>query len=150
MKKRIETVTVLRQLDDSPDLSFLGEYADAPADTSIDREERGDRGRGEYRYFNLGCGEAEYIEQDYARAEAYNAGQWRMIGLQAVAAVVVNGTRQTVHSGGLWGIESDSDDSFFEVVAREELATLAETLAELGFSPAAIRAALERAEHVEE
>jgi hypothetical protein len=112
--------------DESPDLSYLGEYSNTPAAVHIDRKERGEQGRNEYRYFNLGHGDADYIEQDYKRYEAYNRGEWYCIGIQAVAVVSYptgNGNRrlETFASSVLWGIESDSDKNHMGEVEREQL-----------------------------
>jgi hypothetical protein len=45
---------------------------------------------------------------------------------------------QKITSGGLWGIESDSDRSHFAEVTAEELADLKAQLLALGFSKRAI------------
>jgi hypothetical protein len=133
----------LRRVDDPcPDLSHLGEYGDAPEEHHIDRKERGDMGRHEHRYFNLGCGEPAYLEKDYERAEAYNRGDWCMCGVRAVAKIEVGGVLQTIRSGGLYGIESDSGDDYFAEVAREQLAELAEILCGLGFAPDVVERAM--------
>ena len=133
--KRILSVRVRRKYDESPDLSYLGEYSDKPADVHIDRKQTGDMGRSEFRYFSAGCGDPEYIEQDYARAEAFNRGDWCMVGIWAEAKVKLSGeVVQTIRSGGLWNIESDSGAEYFEEVAAEELEQLSAELAELGFS----------------
>lgn len=139
--KRIERVQLVRELDDSPDTSYLGEYSSSPGpnDRTIDREERGDRGRNEFRYFIAAnsaddTGNPESVEQDYKRMEALNAGDWSYIGIYATAEIVVNGTCQRVRSPGLWGIESDSEQSHFDEIGKEELAQLRDVLSELGFS----------------
>ena len=72
-------------------------------------------------------------KQDYERMESYNAGQWCYIGIGAEAEVITNvenegtkqwhGVVQRVHSGGLWGIESDSESSYLESVERENWQT---------------------------
>jgi len=81
-------------------------------------------------------------EQDYARMEALNNGQWEFIGIRACADVTIGNTRQSIYSGGLWGIESDSEASYLKEVESEELASLRETLYELGFSKRAIATAV--------
>jgi hypothetical protein len=147
MRNRIESVKVRREVDADPDLSYLGEYSNHASDNSIDRVERGDAGRGEYRYFTPAMtgaqtGNPDSPEHDYQRAEAYNRGAWCMVGVWAEAEVIVSGTVQRIRSGGLWGIESDSDASYFEEVAREQLAELADILAEfIGLSRSAIKRA---------
>jgi hypothetical protein len=139
--KRIMGVKVERIVDDCPDLSHLGEYTSRPAEdaVTIDRQERGDMGRHEFRYFIASMsaedtGNPKSVEQDYERCEAYNRGEWCMMGVQAVATIEVNGIRQTIRSGGLWGIESDSGSDYFGEVGEQELDDLRGMLAELGFS----------------
>ncbi len=167
-KIRIESVKICRAVDESPDLSWLGEYSGHDEGHAIDRQERGDAGRGEYRYWNPGpnhcphnpadwahvdgaelskviaehgsieAADAAYVESDYKRCEAYNSGDWCMMGVWAQAEVIVNGTVQRIRSGGLWGIESDSDAAYFRTVAHDELCSLRDTLAELGASKKAL------------
>lgn len=99
-----------------------------------------------YRYFNPintgeGCTDAERIEMqraDFERMEAYNNDGWGMVGVYAQAEIVVAGTIQEVHSGGLYGIESDSDESYFAEIEKEELSALVTILEELGFERTAI------------
>ena len=111
--KRIHSVAVKRMVDDSPDTSWLGEYA--------------------------------------SRMERLNAGDWCFIGIRAEAKYSVGNSRagylqQTITSGGLWGIESDSDASYLADVESEELAILRAQLEEIGFSKRAITAAFKNVE----
>ena len=146
-KNRIETIKIKQELDTDPDLSWLGTYAKHPAGPNTrDREERGECGRNEFRYFN--CGDnykgssaedmKKYCEQDYQRAEQFNSGYWWMIGIKAEAILYVEGVRQAVTSGGLWGIESDSDKKSLAEVGAEQLAELVTILKSLGFHGRAI------------
>jgi hypothetical protein len=127
------------QIDANPDLSFLGEYSSRPTAAHIDREERGDMGRGEFRYFNGGTGDPGYIGQDYARAEAYNRGDWYMTGVRAGVTLNIpigNGVSvaQTIMSPGLWGVESDAGDDHIASVYAEECETLTAMLAAMGIT----------------
>jgi len=114
-----------------------------------DCDELGDMERNEYRYFNSSdnyTGELpedrrKYTLQDYARAESLNRGDWYYIGIRAVADVVIGGVCQTLASGGLWGIESDSGEDYLAEVGRDELAELKKVLYDLGFSKRAIATA---------
>ena len=90
-----------------------------------------------------------YTIQDYKRMESLNAGDWSYIGIMAEAEIIVNGVSQTVASGGLWGVESDSDASYFSEIEGEELSQLRTTLYELGFSKRSIATACKEIEHVE-
>jgi hypothetical protein len=112
------------------------------------------RGR-EYNFFKpYACGEKEgtedyqkYGKQDYRRMESLNQGGYYYIGIRAEATVQVSfdGGKvwkfDTMTSGGLWGIESDSDPSYLDEVAKEELNELKATLIEYGFSETEIDAA---------
>ena len=90
MAKRILSVKVEWKHDESPDYSHLGEYSNHEGPDSIDRKERGDMGRHEYRYFIPGMtaeqtGNPESPEQDYQRMVLSGVlcrcigryGQWR-------------------------------------------------------------------------
>lgn len=235
--KRILSVTIKRMVDDSPDTSWLGEYASKPnSGFSIDRAhsedcasvkpranvvegmkwlerllsrvedmemensdvvdtmdtlnvclneleecdcgERGDMEHGQYRYFNPGSVEsfdpkaswltssteterkAEWLacmrsnaKKDYERMESLNRGDFCFIGIKAEADVVLSVCKdsshlltQTIRSGGLWGIESDSDDSFLEETEKDELSQLRTELKSLGFSSRAISTAFKTIE----
>lgn len=139
--QRIEFVS---SVDDCPDLSWLGQYASHPDEFHIDREARGDAGRNEFRYFNYsGCSDPEYLEQDYQRAEAYNRGCWHMLYLRCVADVLIDGVVQQITSGGLSGVESDSDDSYFDEIRQDELHQLRGILSHMGFPDEEIQSAID-------
>ena len=148
--KRILSVRVKRDVDTDPDLSWLGEYSSTPKGKDvIDRQERGDMGRGEYRYFTPAMtgeqtGNPDSPEQDYARMETYNRANWCMLGIWAEAEVQTHncGVIQKIRSGGLWGVENDSDAAYLATVAHEELAALASELEAMDFTKRQIKAAL--------
>jgi hypothetical protein len=153
MKKRILSVTLHREVDDNPDLSWIGEYSNlSDGPDAIDRQARGECGRGEYRYFNptnsaAETGNPDSPEQDYQRIEDYNRGGWCMMGIYATAEVVLTGSVvQKIRSGGPWGIESDSDEGYFDEVRDEELAALRTELTAVGFSKRQIDKAFAEAE----
>lgn len=119
----------------------------------------------EYRYFNPSFNYVDaqgkmlpensasevrkYVAQDYERMESLNRGDWSFIGIRAEAEYSVGGQVapvQTISSGGLWGIESDSDESYFAEVEAEELSGLREQLHAIGFSKRAITAAFKNVE----
>ena len=189
-KPRIARVWIEKAVDSDPDLSWLGEYGDtAETEWAVDRRDRGDAERGQYRFWNPGPnhlppGDAQhwahvddeqvaaalvanglpadvgtlsrsralesldlaYIEQDYQRCESYNREDWWMVGIIAKAEVVVNGVVQVIHSGGLWGIESDAGDDYLASVAQEELSDLGRQLADLGLRRRAIAHAIKGVE----
>lgn len=101
----------------------------------------------EYNYFKpYAGGEPEgsgdyitYGKQDFKRMESLNNGNWCFIGIIAKAEIrTKNGTSQTITSGGLWGIESDSGESELDQVGKEQLEGLRQELKRLGFNKKAI------------
>jgi hypothetical protein len=157
----------------SIDRAHTKDCADAPKDC-IDTDEQececcgGDMRRGEYRYFNPSFNYVDkhgklvdgntsddvvrYTRQDYERMEALNAGQWGFIGIKAQATIqnTQHGPIQHVSSGGLWGIESDSEQSYFAEVASEELSQLRKELHAMGFSKRAIARACKDVQDIDE
>ena len=120
--------------------------------------ESGDAGRNEYRYFNpcyenyKGLEDSEirkYCQQDYERMESLNRGDWCFLGLSAESEIVLGNVCQTITSGGLWGIESDSGSDYFAEIEQEQLAELREQLHAIGFSKRAISAAFKSVERSE-
>lgn len=142
--KRISKIVLKKMVDTDAELSDLGEYSSKPGPNAIDREERGDMGHGEYRYFNPAMsgeesGNPESPEQDYQRCEDYNRGEWSYLGIRAECEIQTSESgnvwlSNTVTSGGLWHVESDSDESYFSEVGSEQLAELKTVLSELGFT----------------
>ncbi len=68
------------------------------------------------------------------RCRRYRNGDFGFVGIRAEAEVVVHGVCQTITSGGLSGIESDSARSYVSEVEEEELQELKAILQSLGFS----------------
>jgi hypothetical protein len=111
--------------------------------------------RNEFRYFipnsenYKGLPEADirkHCRQDFARAESLNRGDWCFLGIRVDAQVILrtengSGIVQDITSGGLWGIESDSENSYLESVAADEWSELKKELGTLGFSKRALAAA---------
>lgn len=118
--------------------------------------ERGDMEHRELRYFNGNvenyAGESpadirKYCQQDYKRMEGLKRGDWCFIGVRAHAEIVVDGIYQDISSGGLWGIESDSDQEYLSDVDGEQLSELRDQLRALGFGTRTIGAAFKNARH---
>jgi len=144
VKNHIERVWIETKIDENPDLSYLGEYSSSPNEGAITT---GKDGR-HFPYFNPTMtaeqtGNPDSPQQDFERMEAYNRGDWYIMGIIAKATIkTVSGLLQTIRSSGLWGVESDSDKSYLREVACEELAGLANELESLGFGNAAIGRAI--------
>jgi len=119
-----------------------------------------DWNRREYRYFNPSSnyeGDTpenirKYVLQDYSRMEGLNHDQWCYLGIRAEVQVQAShgAVIQNFSSGGLWGIESDSDKSYFAEIEQEQLGELREELLSYGFSRRAIAKAFKDVEHVDE
>lgn len=65
-----------------------------------------------------------------------------LIGIRAQTEIVVNSVCQMITSGGLYGIESDSDSFYLKEIENEELLSLCSILHNLGFSKRVITAAM--------
>ena len=145
--KRILKVWIEKRQDESPDTSHLGEYgSEAKSEFAINRKERGDWERNQFEWFNPNhqnyAGEKrtiieKYCEEDYRRMESLNRGDWYYLGVTAKAKVQLTGDLwQTITSGGLWGVESDSGPNYLKTIADEQLAELRGQLLAIGFSAA--------------
>jgi hypothetical protein len=152
--KKIIKITIKRMADEHGEADYLGVYSSTPGPEArtIDREARGDCGRHEHRYFIAAnspeeTGNPESVEQDYKRMEAGMRGEWCLIGIRAEAEVHLTGdTVQRITFGGLWGIESDSEENYFKQIETEELANLNAELLAIGFTADEIKEAFEQAE----
>lgn len=80
--------------------------------------------------------DTSYLKQDgfEDRLAQYNASEFHFIGIRVEARININGLLQTISSGGLWGIEDDSDQGFLDETAQEELRELKGQLSALGFT----------------
>jgi len=138
------SIKIVHTLDTDTVLSDLGTYSNTPGpdDRTIDREERGDRQRNQYRYFIAAAsgketGDPDSVEQAYQRMEALNRGEWYMISIKAKAEVrypTGNGSYRHEHftSGGLWGVPSDDNESDIKETEQEQLADLRDHLSVFG------------------
>jgi hypothetical protein len=90
----------------------------------------------------------KYGLQDYKRMEGLNNGDWNFIGIIAKAEIITPANIiQTIHSGGLWGIESDSG-TFLDEVEKEALESLRTELESMGIGKRAIDYAFKNVETV--
>lgn len=115
---------VYKKVDDNPDLSYLGKYSDKPEKVHIDRLKQGKLERSESRYFNAGCGDPDYIKQDYRRMQAYNRGDWHMVAVCCEISVKTAtnwAVDAVVARSSVWGVESDSKASYFLELAEEQI-----------------------------
>lgn len=160
-KPKLVRVWIEHVADTCHDTSCLGEYHDTVEEWSICRccgeyianvgedHEIPSRGR-ECRFFRPYAGGEpagtedyqKYGKQDYDRMESLEQGHWYYIGIVAKAEFdMPSRVRQILRSGGLFGIESDSDAEYFDEVAKEELAELRIDLESMGIPAKQIDAA---------
>jgi len=78
--------------------------------------------------------DTSFLDQDEFedQKQAFQRGDFSFVGVVAKAEIVVDGIVQTITSGGLWGIESDSDKTYIAEVAGEEYGDLRRILKTLG------------------
>lgn len=116
-KVEIVKVTVKWLTDEDPDLSFLDQF-----ENSKDKEEKkyyieDQKRKSDYgnRWYMQGC--KAYAEVRYEMENVYPAGNYRL---------------ETLSSGGLWGIESDSDSDCLKDTEKEQLKELKNHLEHFG------------------
>jgi hypothetical protein len=80
----------------------------------------------------------DYRAEDQARLDAWRNGEWHFVGVRARAIIKIpHGINprcwitSELLSPGLWGIESDSGDEYFQQVYQEEREILIDMLASL-------------------
>ncbi len=78
--------------------------------------------------------DTSYLDQEgfEDRKAAFMRDEFDFVGVRAQARVLINDTEQIITSGGLWGIESDSGDTYLLDVAAEEMNALNAMLIEMG------------------
>lgn len=105
-----------------------------PDDTA--RYDNEDQGGASVEYIGI-CAEAEIsVAADHPAAGSYPKqyrGGYRLV--------------QNITSGGLWGVESDSDASYLAEIEQEQLSELRQQLRAIGFSNRAISAAFKNEPH---
>lgn len=100
---RIEKIRFVREIDTNPDLDWIGTFSNEPEEGAIDRSKIESLDRNQYRYFNPA--NPEYAKQEYEHMMNLEKGNSSMYGVRAEAIVYLSGVRQTIRSGGLWGLE---------------------------------------------
>jgi len=138
MTKEILNIKIVSEPDYDPDMSYLGEFSNDHKPGCIEHEPNDNRS---YPYFHPA--NTEFANEDYKRMLAYENGLWNMISIHAVAEIKINDTLETIRSGGLYGIESDSDKEHFMEVGAEETCELRDMLKELGFTDSEVNIEIE-------
>ncbi len=79
------------------------------------------------------CIDVVYCCLEALRLHRLERNDWCFLGIIAKAEIISPaGIIQTVRSGGLWGVESDSDKSYLNDVEKEELHSLRAELETMG------------------
>jgi len=132
-KKAIVTKIIVKRIyDDGPDLSYLDttpEYHYGTDGSNWSHVSEEDRQKIIDQYGSIWEACIAYAERDKERLEAFNRDAWNMIGIRAIATIHIpinyNSTNlQTISSGGLWGIESDSDEKYLKDIGKEQVEEL--------------------------
>jgi len=78
--------------------------------------------------------DTSYLDQDgfAERRSEYKSGLFFFVSARAEADVVIDGILQTLQSGGLNGIESDSEEEYLTEIAAEEWKALRGVLKTVG------------------
>ena len=84
------------------------------------------------------CPDTSYLEQEGFEdlREQYRQGDFDFVGVRAAVELPIPFGKDRIitriESPGLWGVESDSGEDYFDSVFQEESATLADMLTALG------------------
>ncbi len=85
----VRKIRIIKEPDESTDISYLGEFSDTPGEFAINRFPEGRTG-GEYRYFNAAnVSNMEEADQNYQRALRYERGDVVDYFIQAEAEIAV-------------------------------------------------------------
>lgn len=127
--KKINSIHIKIIPDELAELSHLGQFSDTPGEFPVPRQVQ----LGEYQYFNAANVEnMKQAQQNYKRAMQFSSGELSVCGIKAVAEISTGSAEyaltNTIESGGLWGIESDSDEMHVDSVAQEEISQLTDIL----------------------
>ena len=124
--KHLVSIEAETMEEENPDLSYLTEYQGGSAGETY-TDEKGKK------HTITKVQEAKWRQQDKDRLESYGRTWWH-IGVKAEAIIYVEGVRQIITSGGLWGIESDSNEKYIEEEKNTQIKELEEILLSLGFT----------------
>lgn len=135
--KKINKIVLKRIIDDDLNIEYLKtDYTYANRQLTIIKS---------MRYSQADCKKythkkvLSWIIQDHKRYNKFNNGELCQYGIKAEAEINTsigggNWLINHVSSGGLWGIDEDSGNSYFDEVQKEQLEDLKILLKELGFT----------------
>ena len=131
IRAHVESIKTIRVIDDNPDLSYLKtSYSDYYGEDGSNwlRLSKEDKQKVIKKYGSLQDASIVYMAQDEHRLQEYYEGKWHMLGISAEATVLIPAGSepptykiQKITSGGLWGIESDSNEEYLKQVEKEQV-----------------------------
>jgi len=141
---RILGFEVKTMLDENADLSYLKTEYDNDLQLIVNSARYSNQTVTEYKWPMV----RRWIDEDHSRLAAYNQGEWVMLGISVVANLVIDTKLGdtypfSIYSGGLWGIESDSDNDYLISVAKDQANDLIDVLRTLRFKLKDIKQAIE-------
>ena len=145
---RITKIVIETAPDEFPDLSHLESEYDEETQTvtkSVCYSNADVRNQGWEKVKG-------WIDEDRRRLDSYGDA-WVCVGVEAIAylSVLLKGGLkgfaicQTIRSGGVWGIENDSETGYLREEGENELAQLRDILSALGVEQAEIGKAIAEA-----
>jgi len=145
---RITKIVVRTVPDEEPDLSWLKTEYDAERHTITSSCRCTNDDVKHYGWKKV----KQWIDEDNHRFNTHGV-TWSCVGVEAVAIIDIlleagpNGFAicQTVKSGGVWGIENDSDSDYLHEEGENELGQLRDILTALGVEQVEIDNALKGA-----
>lgn len=149
--KKISSISIIQDPDYDADMSDLGTFGPEPKDKFAvnHHKAQGFANRNTFEWFNPQPGICETKKDAlsiYERMMDYEKGNWYMLSISATAHIQTSQDGKTwkldkITSGGLYGIESDADESDKKEIASDQLQELKTTLQEFGFTKEEIDAA---------
>jgi hypothetical protein len=143
---RIDKIVIERETDpygDNPP-DHLGTFSGERGKFAVLHDKNGTK---QFKYFNADNVENEaQARENYLRAmEFINGNVWECF-IRATATIATSDDGRywltnTIKSGGLYGIDSDSGEDYFQEVGRDELEALRDALRALSFIDETIDAA---------
>jgi len=146
---KLESIHVVMEEDEYPDLSYLDTAYDLVTEEFYEIDQNGEGRYAEEKVTGIniisscrynqadvethGWREVKrWIDEDDETRRNYGES-WICVGIFAVAIVTDGRTQVKVSTPGLWGIEySFRRDDHIESIAKEEVASVTETLRKLG------------------
>lgn len=145
VKPVLKRVWVEQVIDENPDLSWLKTEMEGDKIVSSARYDDDD-------VKNYGIAKVKkWVAEDQKRLDTYGT-EWVMTGIIAHAEVLIpkktyppSSQIVSLQSGGLWGIESDSDKSYLKSIKSDELEDLGDNLAAFGIKGSKVKKMLKAA-----